>query len=83
MQILQTFLPPDLCRASLEDLGRNFWLPLGLVLAVDLKRRRPLLTALQRCRADDILVVAHCGLVVIDVGGAGGAEEAVDRVAFA
>lgn len=59
---------------------RNLGLPLQVILSIDLRGDRPLLGALERRGADDVLW-AHHGLVVVDVGGAGWAEVAVDRVA--
>jgi len=66
-------------RQRLESLG-NLWLPAHLGLAEDLRRRLELLPAVQQHGADDDLV-AHDGLVVVDVRGAVGAVVAIDGLA--
>ena len=61
---------------------RQLRLPPQPILAEDLSGNGPLLAAVEESGADDDLVVAHDGLVVVDVGGAVGAVVAVDWVAY-
>ena len=59
---------------------RNLRLPAHLGLAEDLSSRLQVLASVEEDGTDDDLI-AHDGLVVVDMGGAIGAVVAVDRLA--
>lgn len=67
-------------RRGRDGLG-DFGQPFDALLAVDLEHGLPGVAALERGRAHDVPVRAHDLLVVVDVGGAVAAEEAVHLVA--
>ena len=79
---LRTCMTSLLRRKDLKSRS-NLLLPRHADLPIDLSTELQVLSIVEQDGANDVLVIAHDGLVVVDVGGAVAAVVAVDWFAYA